>query len=206
MPPRLVPQDELIHLLRQAFREFGYEGATIAKLSAATGLGKSSLYHHFPGGKEQMATAVLDHVSAWFKEKVFMPLRRDAEPRQCLDGMIEPLEDFYRGGAESCLAGALALGEARAQFKEQIRAIFEGWIEEVASLLRRTGFDETEARRRAEDAVIRVEGALLVSRGVGDTDLFLAAVRRIPLDLLRDLPVRTAEFEGRQAHLRWAGG
>jgi hypothetical protein len=29
-------------------------------------LGKGSLYHFFPGGKEDMAKAVLDEVAVWF--------------------------------------------------------------------------------------------------------------------------------------------
>ncbi len=46
--------------------QYGYEGATLARLSAATGLG-TSLYHHFPKAKEEMA-AVLNQKQQWFEE------------------------------------------------------------------------------------------------------------------------------------------
>jgi len=65
--------------LAEAFREHGFEGASIAQLSAATGLGKGSLYNFFPGGKEEMAAAVLADVDAWFTANIFEPLR-DAAP------------------------------------------------------------------------------------------------------------------------------
>ncbi len=46
---------ELITILDDVFRRRGYEGATLSVLSRACGLGKASLYHHFPGGKDEMA-------------------------------------------------------------------------------------------------------------------------------------------------------
>ncbi|WP_315889750.1 TetR/AcrR family transcriptional regulator [Kovacikia minuta] len=45
--------------LLNLFRQFGYDGVTLSKISQATGLGKASLYHHFPGGKDEMVETVL---------------------------------------------------------------------------------------------------------------------------------------------------
>lgn len=45
--------------LLDLFRQFGYDGVTLSKISQATGLGKASLYHHFPGGKDEMVETVL---------------------------------------------------------------------------------------------------------------------------------------------------
>ncbi len=55
MPAPLLPREEVLDRLAAAFRRDGYDGASIARLSAATGLGKASLYHYFPGGKQDMA-------------------------------------------------------------------------------------------------------------------------------------------------------
>jgi hypothetical protein len=47
---------------------FGYrEGASLSLISEATGLGKGCLYHFFPGGKEEMADAVLSEIDGWFE-------------------------------------------------------------------------------------------------------------------------------------------
>ena len=59
-----VAKDEIVDRLFAVFRDRGFEGASLADLSRATGLGKSSLYHHFPEGKEQMAQAVLERATA----------------------------------------------------------------------------------------------------------------------------------------------
>ena len=51
---------ELLNALSDVFRKRGYEGATLAELAAAANLGRASLYHHFPGGKAEMARQVLE--------------------------------------------------------------------------------------------------------------------------------------------------
>ena len=51
--------------LAEAFREHGFEGASVTALCAATGLGKGSLYNFFPGGKEEMAEFYLRHDTYW---------------------------------------------------------------------------------------------------------------------------------------------
>lgn len=60
MPAALDEKEkaQIVGRLFIVFRDHGYEGASLADLSRATKLGKSSLYHHFPRGKEQMAEAV----------------------------------------------------------------------------------------------------------------------------------------------------
>ncbi|MEM8810542.1 MAG: TetR/AcrR family transcriptional regulator, partial [Cyanobacteria bacterium P01_G01_bin.38] len=44
-----MTKDAAIAKLTPVFRRYGYEGASLSMLSKATGLGKASLYHHFPG-------------------------------------------------------------------------------------------------------------------------------------------------------------
>ena len=73
--PERMPDEQLLGALSEVFRAHGYEGATLAKVSEATGLQKSSLYHRFPGGKEQMAKAVLDAAAARVAGHVLAPLR-----------------------------------------------------------------------------------------------------------------------------------
>ncbi|MCY7320404.1 MAG: TetR/AcrR family transcriptional regulator, partial [Phormidesmis sp. CAN_BIN36] len=70
-----MSKDSAIPELVKVFRQYGYEGATLAKLSEATGLGKASLYHHFPKGKEEMASAVLDYLNRGLQEQILAPLR-----------------------------------------------------------------------------------------------------------------------------------
>src|SRR5260370_8776623 len=80
MPAALASKDEIIDRLFTVFRDRGFEGASLADLSRATGLGKSSLYHHFPRGKEQMAEAVLERATALI-DNANLKVAQPPEPR-----------------------------------------------------------------------------------------------------------------------------
>ncbi len=58
MPITKVTEEELLDRLTSVFRTHGFEGASLSLISKATGLQRASLYHRFPGGKEEMAKAV----------------------------------------------------------------------------------------------------------------------------------------------------
>ncbi len=57
-----MSRQAIVPELLELFRKSGYDGVNIARISEATGLGKASLYHQFPQGKEQMAREVLSFV------------------------------------------------------------------------------------------------------------------------------------------------
>ena len=85
-------------MLGEVFRAHGYEGATLALITQATGLGKGSLYHFFPGGKQQMAAEVLDEIDRWFEVNIFAPLRQTDAPEPAVAAMIRAVEDYFRSG------------------------------------------------------------------------------------------------------------
>src|SRR6478752_6301170 len=62
MPATLMSKPDLLARLMDLFREKGFDGASLSDISESTGLGKSSLYHHFPNGKEEIALQVLEHL------------------------------------------------------------------------------------------------------------------------------------------------
>jgi TetR/AcrR family transcriptional repressor of lmrAB and yxaGH operons len=59
---------------------------------------KASLYHYFPGGKENMAQAALDHIGGWFADNVVAPMHRDIAPKKRLENMVSSLNRFYDTG------------------------------------------------------------------------------------------------------------
>jgi TetR/AcrR family transcriptional repressor of lmrAB and yxaGH operons len=193
VPAALMSRAELVRRLREAFRTYGYEGATLARLSRATGLGRASLYHHFPGGKDEMAEAVLDDLAEWFDTAVFAALRTEVTPERGLQVAVTNLDDYYRGGEVGCLAASLALDASRPRFAPRIQRIFGRLIDELTDLGMRAGQEPAEARHRATNAVVSIEGALVVGRGTGHVGLFAATLRRVPdIVLGADRPVALA--------------
>lgn len=187
MPAALIPKDEVLDRLTAAFREHGYEGATLARLSEATGLVRASLYHYFPDGKEGMARAVLDRAGEAMRRDVLAPLQSPGTPRERLTAMARGLDAFYRGGELPCLLGLFSAGAGRTPMERAITAALEEWVRAVASCVAEAGVEPRAARERAEDALAAVQGALVLARARGSTAPFARLVAGLPDRLLQDV-------------------
>ena len=174
----------LLPLLGEVFRAYGYEGATLALITEATGLGKGSLYHFFPGGKQQMASEVLNEIDRWFEVNVFTPLRDSDDPGHAVAAMIKAVDDYFRSGNRVCLVGVIALGASRDSFAAQVHEYFARWHDALAAVLRRLGFSAGVARQRAEDALLTIQGALVLARARDDAKIFRRAMVELKTRLL----------------------
>lgn len=172
-------REEVLEKLAEVFRRAGFEGASMSDFSGATGLGKSSLYHLFPGGKEEIACAVLDRAIASLERDVIAPLKGPGTPRARLAAMRRELDALHDGGRAPCLLAAFAIERTRALFQPRLRVVFRTWIAALSDLLRAAGREPAEARRRAEEAIARLQGALVLVAGLEETAPFRRALGEI---------------------------
>jgi TetR/AcrR family transcriptional regulator, lmrAB and yxaGH operons repressor len=170
---------DLVPIMAEVFREHGFEGASIALISERTGLGKGSLYHFFPGGKEEMAAVVLSDIEAWFTTKVFAPLQWDSDPQAAIERMFRSVVEYFDSGRRVCLVGGFALGSSRDLFAKQIRSYFRMWKEALASALVRTGREKAVADGLAEEVLAVIQGALVLARGLDERTVFTRAIARL---------------------------
>ncbi|MFE8585924.1 TetR/AcrR family transcriptional regulator [Sphingomonas sp. NCPPB 2930] len=165
--------------LAEVFREHGYAGASLSLIGTATGLGRGSLYHFFPGGKQEMAEAVLAEIGDWFERQVFAPLAQAEDPRGGIDAMMVAIDRYYRSGQQACLIGAWGLGATREPFGVAIASYFQRWIAVLADALARGGVEDDRALTLAQDVVSGIQGAITLSRALGDPTLFRATLGRL---------------------------
>ena len=185
MARTVAERADLVPVLGEVFRTHGYDGASLAAIERATGLGKGSLYHFFPGGKEQMAREVLDDVARWFEANVFAPLEHASDPRGAIDEMLDAVDSYFRSGSRVCLVGALSLGDARDRFAREIAGYFRTWTAALTAALRRLGHSRKSALGEAHDALATIQGALVLARSLDTPDLFVDAIARLRRRLLR---------------------
>lgn len=174
----LNERPDAIHLVAEVFREFGYEGASLTRITEKTGLGKGSLYYFFPGGKEEMAQAVLEDIDTWFEHHVFEPLQSD-EPESGVARMWDAVDSYFHSGKRICLVGAFALDGTRDRFAAKISGYFSRWIGSLSDALVRQGWDPMDAGRNAEDVVLGIQGALVLARATNDESLFTRTMERL---------------------------
>ncbi|HJU84577.1 MAG TPA: TetR/AcrR family transcriptional regulator [Holophagaceae bacterium] len=164
--------------LMEEFRTCGFDGVSLSRISEVTGLGKASLYHHFPGGKGEMARAVMDLAGSWLETNVFVFLEGKGDPAIRLESALQALEGFYQQGRKSCLLDVMPVGgspEVRAAVKTVLRRFLAGF----EGLARDAGYDAAEARARAEAALVGIQGSLVLARALDDAAPFLAQMQSL---------------------------
>ena len=167
----------LIAKVAEVFREHGYEGASLTAIEAATGLGKGSLYHFFPNGKEQMAAEVVADISLWFEENLFTRLAVE-DHEASIGAMFDVVSDYFRSGRRVCLVGAMALSDGRDRFADLLRSYFARWVEALTQALLSAGMSIEGAAALAEEIVQGLQGAIVLARALDETAVFERAVAR----------------------------
>lgn len=169
----------LVEIIRDVIRRQGYEGASLAEISKATGLGRSSLYHHFPGGKDEMVCAALQEVGAIVEDRVVSLLdKADLPPADRLQAVMLVLSDYYHGGLLSCICAVLAL--TAPAFRPQAQDILVRLMSAFSRLAQAAGRDAASADLAAEIAMARIQGGLVLTMASQDQAPFMRAIAALP--------------------------
>ena len=172
---KILPNENttLIEALFDIFRSHGYEGTTISLLSEVTGLQKSSLYHHFPKGKEDMLKAVVSYVSSQIQQHVLAPLLdTQIKPEKRFSNMVATIKAFYSDGRKNCLLNVLNLGEAKVEINKLQNDDYSAWLNALTQLGEEVGMSQPEAKNWAERFLIIIEGALVIQRLTSNKQTF----------------------------------
>lgn len=177
-------RNELLGVLYELFRCSGFDGVSIHDISDKSGLGKSSLYHYFPGGKEEMARAVIELARSQVTQHVFTPLTAALKLSERIAGMMAGIDRLYGDGRRACIMASLLLGHESDGLGALVAPIFREWEQHLSRALIEAGCDMRSASHRAERALVTLQGALLLQRVLTDRDVFERAKQDLPHILL----------------------
>jgi AcrR family transcriptional regulator len=179
MPAALASKDEILDRLFTVFRERGFDGASLTDLSRATGLGKSSLYHYFPRGKEQMAEAVLARATSLIDVSLSQVAQSSEPLKARVRKIVAALEQLYSGGRTPCVLGQLATAAIGAKARNNLRDAFEHWINAIAQLAGEAGMSPARSRTFAQDWVANLQGALILHAATGNLGPFERTIKAL---------------------------
>jgi TetR/AcrR family transcriptional repressor of lmrAB and yxaGH operons len=152
-------------------RERGAGGVTVDAVLAHSGAPRGSVYHHFPGGRNEMVLGALrhagDYIAAMVDESV-----AEGDAKRTVERLVRFWKRAltgtdYRAG---CPLAAMAI-DSREQVPEAaelVREIFARWQASLADLLSANGFPADRARRLATLITASVEGAIILARSRRD--------------------------------------
>jgi AcrR family transcriptional regulator len=183
--PARTNRKALLGMLGEVFETCGYDGATLARLSAATGLGKASLYHHFPGGKSEMAAALLRDRVASLERQAFSRLNGNGPAVERLSAFIDGFRAYVQDGERPCLVQSFSEGTASVRHGETIARQYVDWLARLTDTFAEAGLKPKRAERAAADLMAGLYGSLVTARLSREPRVFRRQAKR----LKRTLPV-----------------
>lgn len=163
-------RNRMIESAALLFREHGYSGTGFRDVIEHSGAPRGSIYHHFPGGKEQLAAETVEWAAAVIERRIDRATR-NGDPIVALgilvDAWREVLEDSnFRAGCP--IVAVAAEADTGSTATVAAAAAFARWQELIARTLLHAGVGRTDARRLATLVVAAIEGAILLCRARRD--------------------------------------
>jgi TetR/AcrR family transcriptional regulator, lmrAB and yxaGH operons repressor len=184
------PRAQLVATMARLLRDQGYTATGLSQVLAESGVSNGSLYHHFPGGMEELAETALDASGQTVADALAQAL--DGAPNAGLGvgrflDMAAAL--FTEDGCGGCPVAPTALESPliSPRLRDVAARCFHSWEGLIAERLRADGWPEDSVPGAASAALALIEGALLVARVSGQLD-HLANARRAALVLLAEPP------------------
>ena len=182
---KMEDRETAVSRLVELFFELGYEGTSLKAIEARTGLGRASLYNYFPGGKTEMARAVLVASDQWGVDHLIRVVQDSARPAsERLQHIVGNLDALHARPSQLSPANAFCIGGSADQFSGHVQHHFHGLVEMMSGLMAACGVPRDVALRRAWEFRVVWEGALVCTRVLGDLGLYRALMARMPAYLL----------------------
>ncbi len=170
-------RDRMVEGAMKLLAQRGLQATSFAEVLAATGAPRGSLYHHFPGGKDQLVAAAVDRAGAVLTDAMAPVAGAPAE------AVVERFLAIWRAvlTRSQCEAGCAVLAVTVATDSPDLlshaTAVFRAWRERLADLLQQGGLSPEQARALAMMLIASAEGAVVLSRADHSLEPFEAVAQ-----------------------------
>jgi AcrR family transcriptional regulator len=167
-------RERIVETSAELFRRQGYAATGIKQIVTQAQAPFGSLYHFFPGGKEQLAAESIRAAGAIYE--LLVPAIFDPAP-----DVVSAVRAFFAGAAEhvretdyadACPIATIALevSSASEPLREACAEVFESWIAAGSDRFVAAGLSEPTARELAIGMFAALEGAFVLARAVRSTE------------------------------------
>jgi TetR/AcrR family transcriptional regulator, lmrAB and yxaGH operons repressor len=167
----------------------GLQATSFSEVLELTGAPRGSIYHHFPGGKDELISAAVDRAGAHaLKALDDRDLASAEELTAVFLGLWRELltRTRFRAG---CAVLAVTVATDSPDLLNETGAVFRTWRGRLAALLEEGGLTAKEAARFAATLVAASEGAVALSRAEQSMEPFDLVAGQL-LDQVRGMTAR----------------
>jgi AcrR family transcriptional regulator len=170
-PARIPTRERVLYATAELFRRQGYNGTGLKQVVTEAEAPFGSLYHHFPGGKQELAEEVIGMAGAFFQALVTAiydeEQAAEASVRAVFTGAADTLAATDYEDACPVATVALEVAGTDQRLRQATAEVFARWTEALAERL--------GDREKALGVISALEGGFLLSRAARSTEPMLAA-------------------------------
>ena len=176
-------RERIVAAAAQLYGRYGYNGVGLKQVAAESGSPIGSLYHFFPGGKDQLAAEALRLSGAGYQTLVEGILENMPDLAEGIEQSFAIAAEFLEssGWVDACWIETVALEVASSN--EPLRlvtaGIFEGWIEAATGWMEGHGLPPDQARSLGIAYITGLEGAFVLARALRSPEPLLATGRML---------------------------
>jgi AcrR family transcriptional regulator len=175
-PP--TTRERIVYAGAELFRRQGYAGTGVKHIAMQADATLGSVYHYFPGGKDQLANEVLRTAGRFFLA-LYEAIAAGAPDlptavRNFFAGAAETLENT--GYADACPIATVAadIASTNPLLRQATADVFESWLAGLAEDAVEAGIAAERARPLALRVLALLEGAFLLSRSLRSVEPMVA--------------------------------
>jgi AcrR family transcriptional regulator len=167
-------KDRIVQSSAELFRRQGFVGTGVKQIVAEASAPFGSLYHFFPGGKEQLGEEVIRFSGAIYGQLLDAFYLPGADPvaatRAFFAGAAETLR--YTDYADACPIATVALevSSTNEPMRKACADVFNSWIDAATGRLVEYGLPRERSRALAISLIAMLEGAFVLARALRDTE------------------------------------
>src|SRR5690606_9419675 len=167
----------------ELFRRQGYTGTGVKQIITRAEAPFGSLYHFFPGGKQQLGAEVIREAGLPYAALFDIYIA-------AADDLVDGIESAFAGAAETLVETdyadacpiatiALEVASSNENLRPATAEVFEAWLAKGTEVYTAFGLSAEDARRLAIATVTSLEGAFVLSRSLRSTEPLAAAGRTV---------------------------
>jgi AcrR family transcriptional regulator len=176
-------KERIVGTTGELFRRQGYTGTGLKQIVAEAGAPFGSIYHFFPGGKQQLAAEVIRTSGRAYQDLVMAILDQAPDAVTAVEtGFAAAAETLVATDyADACPIATVALEVASTDetLREATAEVFASWVDAGAVRFERWGFGPADARRLAIVLITSLEGAFVLCRAARSTEAMVAAASAV---------------------------
>lgn len=161
-------RERIVRTASRLMQRQGYEGTGIKQISREAGATLGSVYHFFPGGKQELGAAAVRLGDEEFTELLRETLDAEPDPERALLALTASLAEGLRDSdwLDGCPVTSTAVGTAAGApgIQQAAAEAFARWRKVVAEKLVAAGFAESDAEELAHTVIATLEGAELAAQ------------------------------------------